>query len=196
MSQVVARKGYGETTIADIAAEARVSKRTFYEHFASKADCLLALYAAASEQALLVLQRTLDPTQDWHAQVEQAMHAYLSTLARNASLLRVLFIEILHMGTEGLKVRRRVNQDIADFVSRVATERAKVNTPLLAAMTMAIVGGINELVLQAIEDDRIDRLADLSRPAAHLVKVVIDGTLSTTASASRRPRSKKLPSKL
>jgi AcrR family transcriptional regulator len=188
MSQVVARKGYADTTIADIAAEARVSKRTFYEHFAGKAECLFALYAAASEQALLVLQQALDPGRDWHEQVERAVHAYLSTLARNAPLLRTLFIEILHLGPEGLRVRRRVTQDIADFIARVATSRPDVDAPLLNTMAVAIVGGINELVLQAIEDDRVDQLGELSRPAAHLVRAVIDATLCRPALAPRHAK--------
>src|SRR5690606_31573787 len=44
MAVVVARKGYADATIADLAAEARVSRRTFYEHFQTKAQCLIALY--------------------------------------------------------------------------------------------------------------------------------------------------------
>src|SRR4051794_32939012 len=55
MAKALATKGYADTTIADIVREAAVSRRSFYEHFATKADCLLALYESASEQALVVL---------------------------------------------------------------------------------------------------------------------------------------------
>lgn len=177
MSAVVARKGYADTTIADIAAEARVSKRTFYEQFAGKAECLFALYVAASRQALEALQQAIDPAQDWHAQVERAVQAYLATLACNPPLLRTLFIEILHLGPEGLRVRRRVNQDIADFIVGVVGSRAALPAPLLPAMAMAIVGGINELILQAIEQNTVEQLPALTGAAAHLVRTVIDGTL-------------------
>ena len=61
MAHCVSAKGYAATTIADIAAEAGVSKRTFYEHFDSKAECLIALYEAASRQALQVLKGAIDP---------------------------------------------------------------------------------------------------------------------------------------
>jgi AcrR family transcriptional regulator len=185
MSEVVARKGYADTTIADIAAQARVSKRTFYEHFAGKAECLFALYTCASEQALQVLQQALDPAKDWHEQVEAAVGAYFGTLSSNAPLLRTLFIEILHLGPEGLRVRRRVSQNIADFIVRVVGERAHGDTPLLPMMAMAIVGGINELVLQAIEQDRVDTLPQLTPAAAHLVRAVIDGTVPPEACARR-----------
>ena len=36
----------------------------------------------------------------------------------------------------------------------------------------AVVGAINELVLQLIEQDRVDRLPDLVAPAAALVRAV------------------------
>ena len=54
MAKALAAKGYANITIADIVREAAVSRRSFYEHFATKADCLLALYESASEQALVV----------------------------------------------------------------------------------------------------------------------------------------------
>ena len=52
MAHSVATRGYADTTVADIVREAGVSKRTFYECFATKADCLIALYEAASHNAL------------------------------------------------------------------------------------------------------------------------------------------------
>jgi AcrR family transcriptional regulator len=177
LSEVVARKGYAQTSIADIAAQARVSKRTFYEHFAGKVECLIALYQAASSQALQVLREAIDPAHDWHTQVERGVHAYLSTLACNPPLLRTLFIEILHLGPEGLAARRRVNRDIADFVVG-AVGQGRPQDALLNTMAMAIVGGINELVLQAIEDDRVAHLPELTPAAAHLIRAVIDGTLA------------------
>lgn len=178
MSHAVARKGYAETTIADLAAEARVSRRTFYEHFDSKAECLIALYEVASDQALRVLRDAIDPTRDWHTQVEQAMHSYLSTLACNPVLLRTLFIAILGLGPEGLAARRRANDRLAEFILEVvngpATRPPRTN-PLPHAHAMGIVGAINELVLCAIEEDRVERLAELSGTASQLARAVIDG---------------------
>src|ERR1700677_3114544 len=44
----VAERGYGATTIADIVALAKVSRRTFYEHFVDKEACFLQAYDAAT----------------------------------------------------------------------------------------------------------------------------------------------------
>ena len=168
MAVAVGQKGYGDTTIADIVREASVSRRTFYEHFATKAECLIALYEAASRNALGVLRDAIDPRHGWEQQVERALRAYLECMASNPVLMRTLFIEILHLGPEGLAARRRVNQEIADYMLAVVG-RDKV-TPELA---MAVVGGIHELVLQAIEQGRVERLAELTPAASALVKAVV-----------------------
>jgi len=168
MAMAVARKGYAETTIADIVREASVSRRTFYEHFATKADCLVALYEAASHNALKVLREAIAQPQDWEARVEQGLRAYLDGMASNPVLMRTLFIEILHLGPQGLAARRRANQEIADYMLDVVG-RDRV-TPELA---MAVVGGIHELVLQAIEQGRVEQLGDLTPSASALVKAVV-----------------------
>ena len=175
MGRAVAQKGYGEVTIADIVAAAGVSRRTFYEHFKTKAQCLIALYAAASTNALEVLQKAIDPSHDWETQVERAISAYFDCLGQNPVLLRTLFVELLGLGVGGLAARRRVNQELADFMLHVINvpARARRNKPPLQAdIAMAVVGGINELILEAIERDRTDRLQELVSPSLQLVRAV------------------------
>lgn len=175
MAFAVATKGYAETTIADIVREAGVSRRTFYEHFATKADCLIALYEAASHNAIKVLRDAIDPARGWETQVEQAMAAYLGCLSQNPVLMRTLFVEILGLGVDGLAARRRVNEEIAALMLNVVNagrRSRKDKEPLSPEMAMAVVGGINELVLQAIEQDQVDKLQALVAPAVRLVRAV------------------------
>jgi AcrR family transcriptional regulator len=171
MAHAVARKGYADTTIGDVVAQASVSRRTFYEHFQSKAECLIALYGAASHNALKVLRDAIDPKQPWAAQVERALRAYFECLASNPALVRTLFIEILHLGPEGLEARRRVNRELAEFILQVVNGPGR-EPSITREMAMAIVGGINELVLEYIEQDKVTRLAELVAPASRLVHLV------------------------
>lgn len=172
MAHAVAQKGYAATTIADIVREASVSRRTFYEHFDSKAECLVALYRAASHNALKVLRSAIDPRHPWQAQVERALQAYFECLSSNPVLLRTLYVEILGLGPDGLAARRRVNQEIASLMLEVVNGSDAENAPLPPHLAMAVVGGINELVLEAIEQDRVDQLSELVAPAAQLVRAV------------------------
>jgi AcrR family transcriptional regulator len=164
MAHAVAAKGYAEATIADVVREAGVSRRTFYEHFRDKAECFIALYEAASHNALKVLREAVDPDQGWEQQLERAIGAYLQGMASNPVLLRTLFVEILALGPDGLQARRRVNQEIADYMRDVV--------PVAPQLAMAVVGGMHELVLQAVEDGRAADLAELTPTACALVKAV------------------------
>src|ERR687893_2026850 len=47
---VFARVGYAEASAEAISREAGMSKATFYEHFANKEECILALFDAAAAQ--------------------------------------------------------------------------------------------------------------------------------------------------
>jgi hypothetical protein len=117
-----------------------------------------------------VLRDAINPAHAWQSQVDSAMRAYLGCLASNPVLVRTLFVEILHLGAQGLASRRRVNQEIADFIlAKVKKDGGKAITPKLA---MAIVGGINELVLEYIEQDKVSQLGELVEPASRLVHAV------------------------
>jgi AcrR family transcriptional regulator len=174
MARAVGGKGYADTTIADIVREAGVSRRTFYEHFATKAECFIALYEAANRNTLAVLRQAIDPAHEWQTQLDRALTAYLGSMAQNPALLRSLSMEILGLGAEGLAARRRVNQELCRFMLQVVNAgggRAR-KTPLTQDMAVAVIGGINELVLQAIEQGRAGKLADLAAPAGALVRAV------------------------
>lgn len=173
MATAVAKKGYADTTITDIVREAAVSRRTFYEHFETKAECLVALYGAASHGALKVLQNAIDPALSWQAQLQGAVTAYLGCLAQNPLLLRTLFIDIMVLGEAGLAARRKVSRAIADFIVQVAHRQSSAPAAAFSAdLAMAIVGGIHELVLQAIEEGRVDALHEVVNPACELVRAV------------------------
>jgi AcrR family transcriptional regulator len=169
MAAAFAKRSYADTTIADIVRHAGVSKRTFYEHFDSKEECLLALYVAASERVLGAIEEAVESAGTLDGQIAGATRAYLARMQAHPQLMRTLLIEILATGPSGLAVRRDIHQRYAALLRRLVSRPGK---PLPAPMASAVVGGINELILQAVLDDRIDRLLDLARPAANLVRAV------------------------
>ncbi|GAB3654627.1 TetR/AcrR family transcriptional regulator [Ramlibacter alkalitolerans] len=172
MAAAVAVKGYADTTIADVVREASVSRRTFYEHFRDKAECLIALYEAASRNALGVLREAIDPGLGWEEQVERAIRAYLECLASNPLLLRTLFVEILGLGPEGLEVRRAMHREIAEFLMQLVNAGTAPHASMTPEIAIAVIGGMHELVLQAIEDGKLDELPVLTATATRLLKAV------------------------
>ncbi|HET9910274.1 MAG TPA: TetR family transcriptional regulator [Anaerolineales bacterium] len=57
--QVFSRKGYAETRLEDIAAEAQMTRGAIYHHFGSKADLYNAMVTDASSQAVGVLENAI-----------------------------------------------------------------------------------------------------------------------------------------
>jgi len=174
MATVAAAQGLAATSIAAVVAEAGVSKRTFYEHFTDKDACFLALYRAASGSALRTLREAVQADRPWQDQVEHALGAYFAHLASGPQLIRMLFVEIHHLGADGAQVRREVMQHLADFMLHTINADREVLTPTMA---VAAVGGIQELVLQAIERGEAAQLERLAPSASAVVRLLAGAPL-------------------
>ena len=181
MAGVSASKGVAAATIADIVREAGVSKRTFYEHFDCKETCFLTLYRLTSASALRTLREAVQPDRPWQDQVEHALGAYLSHLAGGPQVIRMLFVEIHQLGPTGASVRREVMQHLADHMLETINASGVVLTPTMA---MAAVGGIHELVLQAIERGEAAQLNCLTPSASAIITMTHKRALANTSSAT------------
>ena len=182
LALAIVDKGYAAVTIADVVRHARVSKRTFYEHFADKEDCFLALYGAVSDHLLSVIDASAGGHAPWRARVESATRAYLSELAAQPALTRTFLIEIQAAGPRALAARRAVHARFADQL-RSLTAQAAADEPAIQALSpalaTAVAGGINELMLQAVEDGRTQELADLAGVAGELIMAVVTARVAT-----------------
>lgn len=146
-----------------------MSKRSFHEQFRDKSDCFIALYEGSCLRSLAVLQQAFDAKRDWHDQVEQVLAAYFGALAANPALLSTLFIDIMAIGPAGLAARRRTTERMARFIIDAS------GGELGNDQAVAIIGGLHEWVLQAVELGDATRLAGFAARGARLVRAVIDG---------------------
>ena len=169
MASMAATKGLAAVTIADVVREAGVSKRTFYEHFESKDACFLDLYQAVSMNALKTLRDSVSAERPWQQQLEQALKAYLTHMAASPELLRTLFIEIHHLGVAGERARRDVMDALASFMVETLG-RGPGESAIDEGLALAAVGGINELILQAIEQGRVAELPAMTPVASEVVR--------------------------
>ncbi len=176
MAAAVNDKGYGATTIADIVRHSRVSKRTFYEHFADREACFLACYEYGGELALRAVAEAAGRGGPWPERVRAATHAYLTALQARPALTRTLLVEVHGAGPRALALRRAVLQRFArllcDLVETGRRDHPEVRE-LTPATSTALVGGINELVLATVERGGADRLDQLEETVAGLVQSVL-----------------------
>lgn len=178
LAHALERKRYQAITLADIAAAARVSRRTFYEHFSSKDDCLLALAEHTSQEMLIVIFNASSPTKSWPVLVRDITRAYLSFIEARPHLMRALYIDLATLGESGVHMRHKVAEQFATFLqNQVEQQRTHNKTlrPLNLLMSIALVAGINELILYTITEENGRSLMTLSQDAEHLIHRVTEG---------------------
>jgi AcrR family transcriptional regulator len=168
-------KGLGETTVADIVGHARVSKRTFYEHFDGKSDCFAALILSITDQMLDLIAAAVGREDTWEDRVRAAVRTYMETAARRPNLTRTVVLEVQAGGPGAMRVRREAVRRYADLFRRLSAQAAaeredirELDEPLAAALT----AGVNELMLAAVEEGRTDRLPEVVDSAVELIRAV------------------------
>jgi AcrR family transcriptional regulator len=171
MAAVVAEKGYPATTIADIVARARVSRRTFYEEFADNAACLLACHEMLGQYMLQSMSSVEVGTSPSEEFVRESVGALLRTLAAHPNLTYAYFAAMRSAGLTTSPARRAVQINVAAQLQHLAAQaqqvddRIQVPTPMMAA---AVVAGIGELIIRSVEQ----RAGDLDAIAPTVVDFV------------------------
>ncbi|MBK1874076.1 TetR/AcrR family transcriptional regulator [Marinobacter sp. 1-3A] len=178
LAQALEKKRYREITLADIAAAARVSRRTFYEHFQNKDDCLLALADHTSKGMMVAVLEASSTTKVWSVLVRDITQAYLFFIESKPHLMRALYIDLAALGESGVQMRRKVAEQFAVFLQKqVEQQRAHDSTlqSLSLLMSMALVAGINELILYELTEKDNGSLMALAPTAEELIHRVATG---------------------
>jgi AcrR family transcriptional regulator len=176
MVAAVADRGYAATTITDVVRHARVSRRTFYEHFADKEACFLAAYDAVSDAVLAGIAEAATHGATFQERILASVRAYLEALAAEPAIARVFTVDILGAGPAALARRRAVLRRFAAHIQALVDDAIAEGAPAVRLgdrTALALVGAIHELVLATLEQDRGATLPELDRDVASLVSAVL-----------------------
>lgn len=102
--RLFASQGYEATTLDTIAAEAGISRRTFFHYFKSKDDILLSQEAGLGEQLLAALALAPDAETPF-ATVRQVMRA----IASSYSLEEMVALDKMMMSIEAVQQRKQAS---------------------------------------------------------------------------------------
>jgi AcrR family transcriptional regulator len=136
--------GWANTTVADIVARSRISRRTFYETFANREECLAAVFedllgVIAAELALAGLEGL-----GWRERVRQGLWTILGFFDREPVLARVCVVQALSGGPGVLGRREEILGLLAAVVDGGRRESARGGecTPLTAEGLVGAAFGI------------------------------------------------------
>ena len=170
---VFSRVGYAEASAEAISRQAGMSKATFYEHFANKEECLVALFEYASEIVLGVLvEASRGAGGDFRDRHRAGLRAILEIAHANPSMAQAILVETVGAGPRVAELRDRALNRVAQVMYEETVRAAeRGGGPAFASPdeAFAIVGATFELVARQLRSGQPQSLSDLEPIVERLI---------------------------
>jgi AcrR family transcriptional regulator/DNA-binding MarR family transcriptional regulator len=182
---VVEEMGWSSVTVADISSRARVSRRTFYDLFANREDCLLAMLddtVTRVEQDLT--QTDLENNAPWVERVRTGLWTILCFLDRDPVLARVCVVQSARGTQRVLEAREALLARLASVLDEGRAQNTRAaQAPVLTAE--GLVGAALMIIYKRLLNSEPAPLTDLHR---ELVGMIVLPYLGAAAAARERKR--------
>jgi AcrR family transcriptional regulator/DNA-binding MarR family transcriptional regulator len=178
--------GYADVTVAHITARARVSRRTFYELFENREQCILAVFDDALERMRQELVRVAEGV-PWRERVRTGLWTILSFFDREPGLARVCLVQSAR-GDESVLARRT---ELFAQLARVIDEGRKEGPRAQGAPALTaegLVGAAHAIVSERVLRRDNEMLAEL---LPSLMSLIVFPYLG--AAAARREQTRAVP---
>ncbi len=174
-----AEAGYAGASSESISRRAGMSKATFYEHFANKEECMLALFDMGTElvQREMAEAARQAPTGDARERMKAGTRAFLGVLAQHPEFAQTLLVEIIGAGPRAAQRRDRILQAFAavlDAENAAAARRGLIGRFCSPHDPFAVVGAITELVSRQVRLGVPERVLDLAPVIDRLIFGLLD----------------------
>jgi len=145
--QTLAERGYNDTSVDQIVAQARTSKSTFYEFFESKEDCVRDILAHEGGSLIETVLAAAARGGDHRDRMRHGIRAFIAACDRERDLAQVLLVESVGVSGRIEEVRADLQGRFAAMVE--AEVRNAEHDPFYAAIDpvvfgRAVVGAVNE----------------------------------------------------
>ncbi len=162
-----AQRGYAGASSESISRRAAMSKATFYEHFANKEECMVALFDLATQvvQGAMATAAQGAPTGDAVQRTKAGTRAFLTSLAQHPEFAQTLLVEIIGAGPRAAQRRDQIIQafaDVLDAENAEAARRGLIRRFASPHDAFAIVGAIVELVSRQLRLGEPEDVLDLA----------------------------------
>jgi AcrR family transcriptional regulator len=161
MADVTSELGAPTVTVAHIVARSGVSRRTFYELFSDREQCLLAALDQAIAHATAAVLPAYEAPGRWRERVRGALSALLLFMDEQPAMARLCIVESLAAGPEALERRTRIVHALIHAVDEGRHEtRAGREPPPLAAE--GVVGAVLAVIHARLIEPKHKPLSSLT----------------------------------
>ncbi|WP_260761028.1 TetR/AcrR family transcriptional regulator [Mycobacterium sp. SMC-4] len=174
LATAIGDRGYRETTVADIVRHARTSKRTFYEQFSGKEQCLVELLRRNNTDLIAAIGRAVDPEADPRLQIRQAVEAYVGHIGARPAITLSWIREAPALGAAAAPLHRHAMTNLTDMLLALTAGAGFARAglaPVSAPLAVILLGGLRELTALFVEDGR--NLDELVEPAVAAATAIL-----------------------
>ncbi len=184
MSEVLAEHGYEDASIGRVCKRAGVSRRTFYEIFHDRDECLLGAFDAAVERIAEPVMAAWQSKGSWRERIRGALAALLEQLDAEPAAARVCVVETLKAGPTVMERRARVVAILVDAVEQGRHEAKRGSEPPPLAGQGVVGGALSVLHTRLAQAPPSGPSPPLSELTGALMAMIVHPYLG--AAAARR----------
>ena len=174
LAQSITDRGYRATTVADVVRNAKTSKRTFYDEFASKEECFVDLLRANNADLIERITTAVDPDAAPDDQIDSAVDAYVAHIESRPAVTLSWIREAPGLGDLARPLNRVAMQQLTDMLVGISVspgfERAQLE-PISRPLALILLGGMRELTALLVEDGQDVR--DIVGPASTAARAIL-----------------------
>ena len=165
-----AEQGFDKLTVEHVVRYAGVSMATFYEHFSTKEQGLMAAFDAFLDRLWLEVSAVCEANTEWPEKVKAALDVTLSYLAEASSIARVFAVEA---ASASLAATERQLAALENFATLLRDGRRLYPraAELPAPTERALVGGIASIISGHLLAEEPQVLVDLEPELIELVLI-------------------------
>jgi len=166
--QAIEEAGYARLTVAQVISRAKVSRKTFYDIFADREDCFLAVFEQVLSQARVIALQAYERESSWREGVRSALARLLMFMDAEPGLAKLCVVESLAAGERVLQRRAEAFDELVGVIEkgRSDTSGARERPEVTAE---GVLGGIFEVIHRRLLRGEQEPLSNLLGPLMSII---------------------------
>jgi AcrR family transcriptional regulator len=166
--EVVEELGYSGMTVAQVIGRAKVSRKTFYDLFADRQDCFIAVFEGTIARVRTLVEEACAGEESWHEGIRSGLARLLAFLEEEPVLARICLVEAQGAGTKVLERCDQMFGELAELVDRGRSVTGVTGEPPQITAE-GLVGAVFTVLQRRLLDRRDESFTDLLGPLMSMI---------------------------
>jgi AcrR family transcriptional regulator len=159
--------GYAKVTVEHVISRARVSRRTFYQLFADRDDCIATAFEQAVAEGRALARAAYERESGWREGIRAALGSLLVTMDERPALARLCLVEVFGAGGAVVQCRAGVLAELARLIDGGRALEGSRKPPGLTAE--GVVGAVLAVLHKRVLEQANESLSSLLDPLMSII---------------------------